>query len=97
MKNITYLFSTIFCLFFNLNSKAQTPQIRFGKPGIYPEGVTFNSRDNLFYVSSVTTGTIGTVDMKGVYKPLYEDPALKFIVGLCFRCQLQQTFGRFDT
>ncbi len=49
----------------NIKSQAQTTQIKFGTPGIYPEGVTFSSKNNLFYVSSVTTGTIGSVDMKG--------------------------------
>lgn len=82
MKNINYLFLLLFALILNSKSYAQSPQIKFGMPGIYPEGVTFNIKSNLFYVSSVTTGTIGTVDMKGVYKPLYQDSTLKSTYGL---------------
>lgn len=82
MKNIKYVLSLIVVLVINFESHAQTPQIKFGMPGIYPEGVTFNSKNNLFYVSSVTTGTIGSVDMKGVYKPVYQDSTLKSTYGL---------------
>lgn len=60
----------------------QTPQIKFATPGLYPEGVTFNSKTDLFYVSSVRTAAIGSVDMKGNYKPFFEDNSLKSTYGL---------------
>ena len=77
-----YILSGFLGLLFCVNSEAQSPQIKFAMPGLYPEGVTFNSKNNLFYVSSVTTGTIGTVDMKGNYKPFYTDSLLKSTYGL---------------
>lgn len=72
----------LFGLLFVINSVAQSPQIKFTMPGLYPEGVTYNSKNSLFYVSSVTTAAIGTVDMKGNYKPFYEDNSLKSTYGL---------------
>ena len=81
MTTTKYIITGI-ALLLGLNSQAQTPQIKFMAPGVYPEGVTFNSKNNLFYVSSVTTGTIGTVDMQGNYKTVYTDPSLKSTYGL---------------
>jgi sugar lactone lactonase YvrE len=81
MTTTKYIITGI-ALLIGLSSQAQTPQIKFMAPGVYPEGVTFNSKNNLFYVSSVTTGTIGTVDMQGNYKTVYVDSSLKSTYGL---------------
>ncbi len=61
---------------------AQTPRIAFTVPGLYPEGVAYNPKNKLFYVGSVTTGTIGSVDQQGNYKPFYQDNSLKSTYGL---------------
>lgn len=82
MGNIKCLLLIFITLILNSNSRAQSTKIKFGMPGIYPEGVTFNSKNKLFYVGSVTTGTIGTVDMNGSYKSFYQDSLLKSTYGL---------------
>lgn len=69
-------------ILFSLLSQAQTPRINFTAPMLYPEGVAYNSSNQLFYVSSVKTGTIGTVDRMGHYKEWYKDDALKSSFGL---------------
>jgi sugar lactone lactonase YvrE len=81
MTTTKYIITSV-ALLLALSSRAQTPQIKFMAPGVYPEGIAFNSKSNLFYVSSVTTGTIGTVDMQGNYKTVYVDPSLKSTYGL---------------
>jgi DNA-binding beta-propeller fold protein YncE len=65
-----------------LPATAQTPRIVFKVKNVYPEGVAFNAATNLFFVSSVRTGTIATVDMNGNYKTFYEDSTLKSSFGL---------------
>jgi sugar lactone lactonase YvrE len=79
MKNILISISMILISFIGLS---QTPRIVFEAPYLYPEGVAFNSKTNLFYVSSVTTGTIGSVDRNGKYKVLYKDSLLKSSFGM---------------
>lgn len=61
---------------------AQTPRISFKVPNLYPEGASFNAQKNVFYVSSVKTGTIGTVDQSGNYKVFYQDKSLKSSYGM---------------
>lgn len=62
--------------------QAQTERIEFEAPLAYPEGVVYSKSRNVFYVSSVTTGTIGSVDPKGNYQVLYSDSALKSSFGM---------------
>ncbi|MFD1258369.1 gluconolaconase [Mucilaginibacter terrae] len=81
MTTTKYIIASL-ALLMGLGSQAQTPQIKFMAPGVYPEGVAYNNKNNMFYVSSVTTGTIGTVDMQGNYKTIYTDPSLKSTYGL---------------
>lgn len=71
-----------FILFICCTVSAQTPRITFTAPFAYPEGVAFNTANNLFYVSSVKTGTIGSVDLQGNYKVFYEDSGLKSSFGI---------------
>ena len=63
-------------------AQAQTPRINFTAPMVYPEGVAFNAKTNQYFVSSVKTATIGTVDPAGKYSPFYEDSALKSSYGM---------------
>lgn len=65
-----------------INTSAQTPRITFKEPYLYPEGTAYNKNTNLFFVSSVKTGTIGTVDKQGNYKVFYEDKTLKSSYGM---------------
>jgi DNA-binding beta-propeller fold protein YncE len=61
--------------------RANAPYHFCGK-GLYPEGTVFNPKNNLFYVSSVIDGRIGTVDMQGNYSVFYEDKAMKSTYGM---------------
>ncbi|NIJ52970.1 gluconolaconase [Dyadobacter arcticus] len=70
-------------LAFSINlAFAQTPVIKFAVPGLYPEGVAYHPDNKLFYVGSVTTATIGSVDLNGNYKPVFSDSTLKSTYGL---------------
>ncbi len=78
MKRCLYIFSMLL----SLGAAAQTERIVFQAPVMYPEGVAYNPVQKLFYVSSVKTGTIGSVDASGLYKKLYEDSLLKSSYGM---------------
>ncbi len=78
MKGI--LFITGVCLAFC--SMAQTERIVFQAPLLYPEGVTYHPEKDVFFISSVKTGTIGSVDEQGVYKEVYKDAGLKSSFGM---------------
>ena len=77
MKNILSILIII-----SLQLNAQTQRITFTAPALYPEGTAFNKADNLFYVSSAKTGTVGTVDQQGNYKVFYADSLLKSSFGM---------------
>lgn len=74
-----FLFSSLLCA---LGVAAQTERIVFRAPVMYPEGVAYHPQQKLFYVSSVKTGTIGSVDENGQYKKLYEDSLLRSSYGM---------------
>lgn len=63
-------------------SNKPTERIEFRAPGAYPEGVAYNANRNSFYVSSMTTGSIGEVDRQGNYSTLYADSGLRSTYGL---------------
>lgn len=69
-------------IFISLCATAQTERIVFRAPLLYPEGVAYNPMNHLFYVSSVKTGTIGTVDANGNYAVFYKDSLLKSSFGI---------------
>lgn len=79
MKRIAFAIITAMII---LQVTAQTPRITFKQSLLYPEGVAFNAKTNVFYVSSVTTGTISTVDQQGNCKVFYTDPSLKSSFGM---------------
>jgi len=49
---------------------------------LYPEGTAYHPTKNLYYISSVRTGTIGTVDEKGTFRVFYQDSTLKSTYGM---------------
>ena len=69
-------------LLFATTGFAQTERIIFQAPVLYPEGVTYDAQKKMFFVSSVKTGTIGSVDEGGNYKELYKDASLKSSFGM---------------
>jgi sugar lactone lactonase YvrE len=70
------------CLLSGLVLIAQTKRIEFEAPEEYPEGIVYDAGNNVFYVSSVHTGTIGQVGKNGNYKPIYTDNSLKSTFGM---------------
>ena len=82
MKAISYVFIVALHVCFCSAATAQTKRVNFTAPMFYPEGTAYHPMKKLFYVSSVRTGTIGTVDEKGAYKVFYEDPSLKSTYGM---------------
>src|SRR5687768_15735623 len=80
MKNIIRL--SIIIAITTHTVMAQSKKIEFEAPLMYPEGVAFNAKTNTYYVSSVTTGTIGAVDANGKYTVFHKDSTLKSSFGM---------------
>jgi DNA-binding beta-propeller fold protein YncE len=57
-------------------------KITFESERLYPEGITFDDKRELIYLSSLTQGKISSVDKQGNYKVVCEDPRLIATVGL---------------
>lgn len=71
------------CLFAAMAAGAQqSERLYFTAPIMYPEGVVYHPEKKMFYVSSVTTGTIGSVDNAGMYTQVLKDPALRSTFGM---------------
>lgn len=68
--------------FLSINVVIAQEKIQFEAPMVYPEGVAYNPKTNLYYVSSVTTGTIGTVNATGEYNVLHKDSTMKSTFGM---------------
>jgi sugar lactone lactonase YvrE len=60
----------------------QSTSIRFESDNLYPEGIAYDSKRDLIYVSSITSGKIGAVDRKGNFKVAFDDPRLVSSLGL---------------
>lgn len=78
---IKYILPAITLLTF-FTSPAQTARINFPAPMVYPEGIAYYPAAKVFFVSSVTTGNIGKVDLNGKYIIFYEDHSLKSSYGM---------------
>lgn len=59
-----------------------TQRISFTAEDSYPEGIAFDARRNVYYVSSARLGTIGRVSPQGAYTILYNDDSLKSSYGM---------------
>jgi DNA-binding beta-propeller fold protein YncE len=79
MKRINFI---IIVSVISLAALGQVEKIKFEAPLAYPEGVAWNPANNMFYVSSVRTGTIGSVDPSGKYKEIYKDSSLRSSYGM---------------
>ena len=77
-----YFVLNIVVLSFVMVTQAQTPRIKFQAPAFYPEGTVYNPQQGVFYIGSVKTGTIATVDKAGNFKEFYSEPALKSSFGM---------------
>ncbi|MDB5013613.1 MAG: putative lipoprotein precursor [Daejeonella sp.] len=56
--------------------------IRFSSNALYPEGIAYDSGSSSFLVSSISTGTIGKVDLKGTYSAFITDSKLISTLGI---------------
>ena len=59
-----------------------TARINFMAEDSYPEGLAYDSLENVYYVSSARLGTIGKVTPTGSYNPLYTDNTVKSSYGM---------------
>lgn len=81
MKPIRTLLAGMICIA-GCISIEPTTRIEFEAPDSYPEGLAYDSIQNVYYVSSARTGTIGKVTPQGVYTVLHADTALKSTYGM---------------
>jgi len=86
-KTITLaLLSAIFFLIgCNSNSSSDTilpNSIEVNASGLYPEGISYNSKDKRFYLGSYHQGKIVSLDSEGKLYPFAEDESLITIVGV---------------
>jgi sugar lactone lactonase YvrE len=63
-------------------STPELETIRFSKDALYPEGIAYDGASKNFLVSSISTGTIGKVDLKGVYTPFISNNSLVSSLGI---------------
>jgi sugar lactone lactonase YvrE len=67
--------------------------IKFNADNQYPEGIAFDSKRDLFYVSSISSGKIGAVDRKGNFKVACDDPKLVSTVGLKYNAKNDKLYA----
>ena len=77
MKN---LFKILFVLTFALSANAQN--IAFNSNELYPEGIAYSKKQDVYFVSSLHYGKIGKVTSKGVYTEFITDTALVSTIGI---------------
>ena len=77
MKN---LFKILFVLTFAFSANAQN--IAFNSNELYPEGIAYSKKQDVFFVSSLHYGKIGKVTRKGVYTEFINDAALISTIGI---------------
>jgi len=59
-----------------------TERIAFDAPDSYPEGVAYDSLQDVYYVSSARLGKVGKVTPQGLYSVLHGDSTLKSTYGM---------------
>ncbi|HYE54004.1 MAG TPA: hypothetical protein VD996_04145 [Chitinophagaceae bacterium] len=80
MKTIIF-FAIVLCICGCFAVKP-TPRINFTAPDAYPEGIAYHPDNNVYYVSSARTGTIGKVTPEGSYTVLHQDTGFKSSYGM---------------
>jgi sugar lactone lactonase YvrE len=74
------LFKILFVLTFVFSANAQN--IAFNSNELYPEGIAYSKKQDVFFVSSLHYGKIGKVTRKGVYTEFITDAALVSTIGI---------------
>ena len=77
MKN---LFKILFVLTFAFSANAQN--IAFNSNELYPEGIAYSKKQDVFFVSSLHYGKIGKITRKGVYTEFITDKDLVSTIGI---------------
>lgn len=77
MLNLFKLLS-IFLFTFSVNAQ----NIPFNENELYPEGIAYSKKQDVFFVSSLHYGKIGKVTRKGVYTNFITDPDLVSTIGV---------------
>ncbi len=67
---------------FDLKGHKAPVHINFTEPDLFPEGLAYDPHHNRFYVSSVTRGGVGIVQLDGNYNPFITDEILTSTSGL---------------
>jgi hypothetical protein len=73
-------FKILFVLLFTLSINAQN--IPFNSNELYPEGIAYSKKQDVFFVSSLHYGKIGKVTRKGVYTEFIDDKDLVSTIGI---------------
>jgi sugar lactone lactonase YvrE len=74
------LFKILFVLTFAFTANAQN--IAFNSNELYPEGIAYSKKQDVFFVSSLHYGKIGKVTRKGVYTEFITDATLVSTIGI---------------
>ena len=74
------LLKFLFVLTFALSANAQN--IAFNSNELYPEGIAYSTKQDVFFVSSLHYGKIGKVTRKGVYTEFITDKDLVSTIGI---------------
>lgn len=88
MKRVLFYFPAMILLagcdkFLPIDLEPHEPvQINFTQANLFPEGITYDTKRERFYVSSLTRGDIGSVSFDGTYKPFITDEILTGTTGL---------------
>ena len=67
--------------------------VKFESENLYPEGITYDSKRDLFYVSSISSGKIGAIDRKGNFKVAADDPRLISTLGLKYNSKNDKLYA----
>lgn len=86
MKNIILVLligiSMSFCASGGTKSTPSGKSISFEQTNLYPEGLEFDEKSNLFLVTSLKEGMVGKVSMDGKYTPFIKDNDLISAIGI---------------
>ena len=76
------LATTAFVALLSFTQDSKPEKISFQSDNLFPEGITYDTKKDLIYVSSLKQGKISSVDKQGVCKTVCEDERLVSTVGL---------------
>lgn len=76
MKQLITSLLSVFCL------TAVAQNITFTSKELYPEGLSYSKKQNVFFVTSLHYGKVGKVDLKGNYTVFVDDKDLISAIGI---------------